>query len=92
VSPSNPYVILFSAAAHRGLNRSPAKVVPALIEFITGPLADEPAKLSKPLRNELLGYRSARRGAYRVVIRVDEQARTVLVIRIDHRADVYRGR
>jgi mRNA interferase RelE/StbE len=37
-------------------------------------------------------FRSARRGAYRVVYRIDEPARTVHVVRIDHRADVYRTR
>lgn len=57
---------------------------------ITGPLADNPARLSKPLAGELAGYRTARRGEYRVLIRIDPKARAVLVVRIDHRADVYR--
>ena len=60
-------------------------------QFTNGPLAREPARLSKPLHNELAGYRSARRGDYRVLIRIDEEAHVVLVIRIDHRADVYRS-
>ncbi|TMM35001.1 MAG: type II toxin-antitoxin system RelE/ParE family toxin, partial [Actinobacteria bacterium] len=49
-------------------------------EFITGPLLDGP---------RLAGYHNARRGAYRVVYRIDDTARTVHVVRIDHRADVY---
>ncbi len=60
--------------------------------MITGPLAADPARLSKPLTNELSEYRSARRGDYRVLIRIDETAHVVLVVRIDHRADVYRRR
>ncbi len=86
------YRIEVSGAARRGLQRLPSKAATAIIEFITGPLARNPARLRKPLSNELDAYRSARRGDYRVVIRVEETERVVLVVRIDHRADVYRSR
>jgi len=33
-----------------------------------------------------------RRGAYRVIYRIDETEQIVHVVRIDHRADVYRTR
>jgi len=92
VTALQPYRIEVSAEARRGLQRLPAKIASAIIEFITGPVADNPSRLSKPLTNELRDYRSARRGDYRVLIRIDESARVVLVIRIDHRADVYRSR
>ena len=42
--------------------------------------------------NRQYGYHSARRGAYRVVYRINEIDRVVHVVRIDHRADVYRTR
>lgn len=87
-----PYRIEVSGEARRGLHRLPAKVAAAIIEFITGALADNPARLSKPLTNELDGYRSARRGDYRILIRIDESAHVVLVVRVDHRADIYRPR
>lgn len=67
----------------------PLAVATAVGEFITGALLDNPHVVGKPLVRELAGYRSARRGAYRVVYRVDERSRTVHVVRIDHRADVY---
>jgi len=92
VTAAEPYRIEVSAEARRGLHRLPAKVAAAIIEFITGPLARNPARLSKPLVNELQAYRSARRGDYRVLIRINEVQHVVLVIRIDHRADVYRTR
>jgi len=91
VSVQPPYDIEISSEARRGLHRLPAKVYTAVVEFVTGPLARQPARLSKPLHNELAEYRSARRGDYRVLIRIDEDARAVLVVRIDHRADVYRS-
>ncbi|MPY86240.1 MAG: type II toxin-antitoxin system RelE/ParE family toxin [Actinophytocola sp.] len=80
-----------SSAARRDLHRLPEKVAAAVAEFITGPLAEAPARVSKPLRNELSPYRSARRGDYRVLIRIDDAADTVLVVRIDHRSHVYRS-
>jgi mRNA-degrading endonuclease RelE of RelBE toxin-antitoxin system len=45
-----------------------------------------------PLSRELAGYHSARRGAYRVVYRIDDAARVVHVVRIDHRSSAYHTR
>ncbi len=67
-------------------------VAAAVTEFLTGALLDNPHRVGKPLARELSGYYSARRGAYRVVYRIDQPARTVHVVRIDHRAGVYRAR
>ena len=41
---------------------------------------------------ELVGLYSARRGPYRLLFRIDEEARRVYVVDIDHRADIYRRR
>lgn len=89
---AGPWRIEVRSRARRRLRRLPSKVAAAIVEFVTGPLADNPARLSKPLTGELAGYRSARRGDYRVIIRLDEDAHTVLIVHIDHRADVYRTR
>jgi mRNA interferase RelE/StbE len=67
-------------------------VAAAVTEFLTGALLDNPHRVGKPLRREVSGYHSARRGAYRVIYRIDEPERTVHVVRIDHRADIYRTR
>jgi mRNA interferase RelE/StbE len=65
-------------------------VAAAVIEFITGSLLDNPQRVGRVLRNELAGIHSARRGSYRVLYRIDDDRRTVTVLRIDHRGDVYR--
>lgn len=88
---SEPWRIELSSATQRDLRRLPSKVAAAVVEFITGALSESPARLSKQLHNEFADYRSARRGDYRVVIRIDEHADTVLVVRIDHRSHVYRS-
>jgi mRNA-degrading endonuclease RelE of RelBE toxin-antitoxin system len=64
-------------------------VAAAVVEFITGPVLERPKALGKPLSRALAGYLSARRGAYRVVYRIDDGKRIAHVVRIDHRADVY---
>jgi mRNA interferase RelE/StbE len=48
--------------------------------------------VGRPLQFELEGRWSARRGPYRVIYRLDEDDRTVVVLAIGHRSDVYRPR
>jgi ParE-like toxin of type II ParDE toxin-antitoxin system len=52
-------------------------------------LALSPRRVGKPLFGPLAGCHGARRGTYRVVYRIDEQAHVVEVLDIDHRADIY---
>lgn len=64
----------------------------AVWEFCSGTLGEAPRRVGRPLARELAGYLSARRGAYRVIYRVDDDDRIVHVVRIEHRADIYRPR
>lgn len=88
---STPFDVEVASPARRALSRLPGRVVHAVIEFISGPLAENPHRLSKPLRNELKGVRSARRGDYRILLRVDDEHHTILIVDIDHRAHIYRS-
>jgi mRNA interferase RelE/StbE len=88
--PSAAFEVRFTAAARRGLNTLPPRVLSAVVEFAFGDLAREPRRVGKPLRNDLAGLFSARRGPYRVLYRIDDAARMVFIVRVDHRADVYR--
>jgi mRNA interferase RelE/StbE len=88
---TDDFSIRVSASARRQLHRLPGRVALAIVEFVTVVLPTNPLRLTKPLTGELQGLRSARRGDYRVLVRVDEHAHEVLVVRIAHRADVYGG-
>lgn len=79
-------------SVERILSRLPERVATAIVEFMVGPLVEAPERVGKPLQRELAGYYSARRGAYRIVYRPDTEARVVRVVRLEHRADVYRNR
>jgi len=62
----------------------------AVVEFLTGPLIENPRRVGKPLRGDLSGIYSARRGTYRILYRIDERHHEVVVVRIDHRRGAYR--
>lgn len=81
-----------SSAAIRQLDHIPPRIVPAIIAFLHGPLAQNPYQVGKPLRDEFTGTYSARRGAYRVLYEVDDAEQLVTVVRIAHRSDAYRPR
>ncbi|MGO4807775.1 type II toxin-antitoxin system RelE/ParE family toxin [Arthrobacter sp. 2MCAF15] len=81
-----------TSPALKCFRRLPEKAAAAIVEFVTGPLADNPRRLSKPLTNELLGLRTARRGDYRVLFTLDVEDHVLYVHRIEHRSDVYKPR
>ena len=84
------YRLVVSATAERALARLPEAVAAAVVEFMVAALIESPRRVGHPLRYELTGLWAARRGPYRVVYEIDDDDRTVTVLRIDHRADVYR--
>jgi mRNA interferase RelE/StbE len=84
--------LVVAPTAERSLARLPEKAAAAVVEFVVGPVLDEPKRIGHPLRGELEGLWAARRGPYRIVYELDDLKRIVQVLRIDHRADVYRSR
>lgn len=87
------YELALTPPARRALtDRLPEAVAAAVIDFLTTTLVEQPRRAGKPLRNELAGIWSARRGTYRVLYRIQEDPAEVVVVRVEHRRDVYRPR
>jgi antitoxin YefM len=84
------FEVVFTATARRDLHRIPPRIVPAIVEFVFGDLAASPYRVGKPLDRELSGSFGARRGPYRALYESDDAARRVTVLRVVHRAEVYR--
>lgn len=85
-----PFELVLTPPAVRAIQSTlPEAVAAAAIDFLTGALIDNPRRVGKELRGELAGIYAARRGTYRVLYRIDEQAHEVVVLRIAHRSDVY---
>ena len=86
-----PYELVVTPPAIRAVRSGlPEGVAAAAIEFLTGALVENPHRVGKQLRGDLAGIHSARRGTYRVLYRINEVQRVVVVLRIEHGRDVYR--
>lgn len=88
----DPYTLRTTPTVRRALAETlPEAVAAAAYEFITGPLLAQPYRIGKRLLPPLDDRFSARRGTYRVIYRIDDVARTVTVVDVGHRRDVYRS-
>lgn len=86
-----PHDIVLTPPARRAIEtKLPAAVATAVIDFLTTALIANPQRVGKPLRDKLAGIWSARRGTYRVLYRLNDERREVVVLRVEHRRDVYR--
>jgi mRNA interferase RelE/StbE len=85
------YRVTLRPSARRALtDELPEPVAAAVVEFIYGPLAENPHRLGKALRAPFEGRHSARRGAYRIIYRIVDHELVIDVIKIEHRATAYR--
>ncbi|MGI8731060.1 MAG: type II toxin-antitoxin system RelE family toxin [Solirubrobacteraceae bacterium] len=84
--PQPEYELILTPPARRAIaERMPEAVAAAVINFITTSLIRAPRRVGKPLRGDLAGIWSARRGSYRVLYRLHENPREVIVLRVEHR-------
>ena len=91
MTPGDRYDLVLTPPAVRAIRQQLSEAVAAaVIEFMTGALVENPRRVGEPLRGDLAGIFAARRGTYRVLYRINEDLRDVIVLRIDHRSDVYR--
>ena len=91
MTKKEPYGLVLTPPAQRTItDKLPGAVATAGIDFLTTALIANPQRVGKPLRDDLAGIWSARRGTYRVLYRINEEAREVIVLRVEHRRDAYR--
>lgn len=83
------YDVQITGPARRDLSRLSESVAAAVLEFMSGPLAENPHRVGKPLGADLEGQYSARRGVYRIIYRIKDEVVQVQVIRIRHRSTAY---
>jgi mRNA-degrading endonuclease RelE of RelBE toxin-antitoxin system len=83
--------LLVAPPARRQIDRLPVSVAAAVMETLDA-IGSNPRRLGRPLRFELEGYLSARRGPYRIIYRIDDATRSITVVAVAHRTDVYRPR
>ncbi len=93
MTEQDDYELVLTPPARRALtDQLPEAVAAAVIDFLTTTLIEQPRRVGKPLRGELRGLWVARRGTYRVLYRLNEERREVIIVRVDHRRNAYRPR
>ena len=86
------YVVRLTPGAQRTLREHllPA-AAGAVVELLDGALKEAPYRIGRSLDEPFQGEYASRRGVYRVMYRIDDEARLVTVTRIAHRRDAYRS-
>lgn len=85
------YELVVTPPARRAIAETlPEGVAAAVIDFMTSALVGNPQRVGKPLRDDLAGVWAARRGTYRILYRINDSVREVVVLRVEHRRDSYR--
>ncbi len=92
MSEPERYMVAFTAAARRRLDKLPLSAATAVFEHLTGPVTANPHRLGKPLDAPFEEVLFTRRGDYRALYTVDDLARIVTVLAVAHRRDAYRPR
>ena len=86
-----PYELVVTPPARRAIEQHlPEPVATAVIDFLTTALIANPRRVGKQLHGDLAGLWSARKGTYRVLYRINDDLREVIVTRVDHRRHAYR--
>jgi mRNA interferase RelE/StbE len=89
--PGPSYRLRTTPTVRRALAETlPEAVAAAAYELMTGPLLSQPHRVGKRLLPPLDDRFSARRGTYRIIYRIDDDARVVTVVDVGRRRDVYR--
>ena len=84
-------VVVTRTTARQLAEHLPKAAAAACIEFIFGPLAENPERVGTPLCKPFEGRWRARRGEYRVRYRIERSDELVYIIDLDHRRDAYRS-
>lgn len=89
--PEAPYQLIMASSASRAISEHlPERIAWAAIDFITGPLLQNPQRVGSGLHGPLEGLHGAHLGRnYRIEYDIDDENHTVEVVRIARRADIY---
>ena len=83
------YELVFKKSVARDLRRFPPQDVRRIMERIRS-LAADPRPFGCEKLSGLERYR-VRQGAYRIICEIEDRRLTVLVVKVDHRREVYRS-
>lgn len=83
------YRILYHPEIQRDIAGLPRNMKDRIRKAIEQRLLADPLRFGTPLRRSLHGYRKLRAGDYRIIFKIDNE--NIVVLKIGHRKEVYRG-
>lgn len=83
------FKIQYLEAVKEDLRSLPKSVKEKLRKAIEKKLMLNPVEFGKPLQYSLKGLRRLRVDDYRIIFQIDLESKTVLVVKIGHRKEVY---
>ena len=81
--------VKYSAAALKALARLDPPVQRRILSFVESRITDDPRGVGKAMQGDQHAWRY-RVGDYRLVCDIQEASRTVAVVRVGHRREIYR--
>jgi mRNA-degrading endonuclease RelE of RelBE toxin-antitoxin system len=86
------WAVDWTGEARRSLRHIPPRILPAVITFVEERLATNPKRATHTLDAPLDDCRSGGVGPFRVLVKLDEDAHVVHIVKAAYHADVYRPR
>ncbi|MDD4293994.1 MAG: type II toxin-antitoxin system RelE/ParE family toxin [Candidatus Omnitrophica bacterium] len=84
------YDVLYLSQVEKDLKSLNKITIKKLLNRIEKYLAQDPKNLGKALKGEFNGYWRYRWGNYRVIYKISEKEILIIVLRIDHRKQIYK--
>lgn len=84
------YKVFYNASVEKDLKLIDKTSQKKLLNKIENTLAKNPKELGKQLRGQYRGLWNYRFGDYRTIYKISETEILILVLRIEHRKDVYK--
>jgi len=83
------FSIEFTKSSIKELKNLPKSIQELLKRSISERLETDPLSYGKPLRKQLIGFRSLRVSSYRIIYKIEEIKNNVIIIKVGIRRDVY---
>ena len=84
------YDVIWHEGSVEDLKRLDSKTAKKIIVKVKSYLTQDPIKLGTHLKGSLKGFRRCRIGEYRIIYVLDHEKKDVIILKIDHRKEIYR--
>lgn len=84
--------IEFIPKLEKQLKKIPISELKKIFDFLKKEVSANPRAYGKPLKGNLREYWRYRIGIHRIIVKIDDEQMTVLVVRIGHRIEIYENK